>query len=290
MAKDQPKPAVNISEELSLTKVRRFSSLTIGNRLFWRVLIDIRFTRWKRAGRFALFCFFVGPLIGVAEEPRPDECVVLLHGLARTAASMNSVQKHLQANGYQVVNQGYPSRRETIETLAAETIPEALARCPKDSKVHFVTHSMGGILLRAYLSRHELSALARVVMLGPPNEGSEIVDYLGDLPGFGLLNGPAGKQLGTAPSDVPKTLGPVRFQLGVIAGTRTLNPLLSQFLPNPDDGKVSVASTKVEGMSDFIALPVSHPLMMNNAAVMTQISAFLEMGRFNDGQKPATPS
>ena len=230
MAKDQPKPAVNISEELSLTKVRRFSSLTIGDRPFWSVLIDIRFTRWRRAGRFALFCFFVGPLIGVAEEPRPDECVVLLHGLARTAASMNSVQKYLQANGYQVV------------------------------------------------------------MLGPPNQGSEIVDYLGDLPGFGLLNGPAGKQLGTAPSDVPKTLGPVRFQLGVIAGTRTLNPLLSQFLPNPDDGKVSVASTKVEGMSDFIALPVSHPLMMNNAAVMAQISAFLEMGRFNDGQKPATPS
>ena len=235
-------------------------------------------------------CLLLWPFSGLSQEPRTDECVILLHGLARTAGSMNSVQRRLQEHGYLVVNQGYPSRQEPIEVLAATAIPQALAECANAPTVHFVTHSMGGILLRAYLVQHDVPALGRVVMLGPPNQGSEIVDRLANVPGFGLLNGPAGKQLGTSPNDVPKTLGPVRFELGVIAGTRTLNPLLSQLLPNPDDGKVSVAATKVEGMTDFIALPVSHPLMMNNTEVMAQILAFLEIGRFNDGQKPAKPS
>ena len=105
------------------------------------------------------------------------------------------------------------------------------------------------------------------------------------MPGFALLNGPAGKQLGTAATDLPRALGPVDFELGVIAGTRSLNPLLSQLLPNPDDGKVSVAATKVAGMTDFIALPVSHPLMMNNIEVLGQIVAFLANGRFNARRK-----
>ena len=139
------------------------------------------------------------------------------------------------------------------------------------------------------MAEHELPRVGRVVMLGPPNQGSEVVDRLGRLPGFTLLNGPAGKQLGTAATDLPKTLGPVSFELGVIAGTRSLNPLLSQLLPNPDDGKVSVSATKVAGMTDFIALPVSHPLMMNNKEVLRQILAFLAKGRFDARQKPVAP-
>ena len=221
-------------------------------------------------------------------QAEDSQCVVLLHGLARSAASMDAVHDELLANGYRVVNQGYPSRSNIVQVLAEAAIPEALAGCAEADVVHFVTHSMGGILLRAYMAEHELPRVGRVVMLGPPNQGSEVVDRLGRLPGFTLLNGPAGKQLGTAATDLPKTLGPVSFELGVIAGTRSLNPLLSQLLPNPDDGKVSVSATKVAGMTDFIALPVSHPLMMNNNEVLRQILAFLAKGRFNARQKPAT--
>jgi pimeloyl-ACP methyl ester carboxylesterase len=239
---------------------------------------------WKMKPMAVLSVLLLGS--GLQAQATKSECVILLHGLARTSASMNSMQEQLQSSGYQVVNHDYPSRKETVQVLAESAIPEALAACADAKSVHFVTHSMGGILVRAYLLQHELPRLGRVVMLGPPNQGSEVVDRLANVPGFGLLNGPAGKQLGTADTDVPKTLGAVNFELGVIAGTRTLNPLLSQLLPNPDDGKVSVQATKVEGMTDFIALPVSHPLMMNNAAVTEQTLVFLEQGWFNDGQKP----
>lgn len=227
---------------------------------------------------------------GAPAQPADSRCVVLLHGLARSAASMEPVHDELRAIGYRVVNQGYPSRSDTVQVLAEAAIPEALAGCAEAHVVHFVTHSMGGILLRAYLAEHELPRLGRVVMLGPPNQGSEVVDRLGRVPGFAWLNGPAGKQLGTAATDLPRSLGPVDFELGVIAGTRSLNPLLSQLLPNPDDGKVSVPATKLAGMTDFIALPVSHPLMMNNSEVLGQILAFLANGRFNARQKPATAS
>jgi hypothetical protein len=117
-------------------------------------------------------------------------------------------------------------------------------------------------------------------MLGPPNQGSEVVDNLKNTPGFELLNGPAGMQLGTRTTDIPKTLGPANFELGVIAGTQSINLILSSFLPNPDDGKVSVESTKVDGMHDFVALPTTHPFMMKNDAVINQTVYFLKHGKF----------
>ena len=91
----------------------------------------------------------------------------------------------------------------------------------------FVTHSMGGILVRQYLRQHSVPHLHRVVMLGPPNKGSEVVDVLGNTPGFHFINGDAGLQLGTGQGSVPNTLGPVDFDLGIIAGTRSINWILS---------------------------------------------------------------
>jgi hypothetical protein len=208
------------------------------------------------------------------------DCVILLHGLARTAAAMEELGQRLTSAGYTVVNAGYPSREYSIEELAPMAVEEGLKACPQGETVHFVTHSLGGILVRQYLANNELPQLGRVVMLAPPNQGSEVVDKMRNVPGFRLLNGPAGLQLGTGPDDVPRKLPPVDFPLGIIAGTRTFNLMLSQFLPNPDDGKVSVESTKVEGMTDFITVPYSHPFIMERDAVIDLTLRFLQTGSF----------
>lgn len=132
-------------------------------------------------------------------------------------------------------------------------------------------------------------ALGRVVMLGPPNQGSEVVDRFGKMPGFDAINGPAGAQLGTGPDSIPSALGPVSYPVGVIAGTKSINWILSTALPNPDDGKVSVARTRVEGMADFISVAASHPLLVRDADAIRQTLAFLEDGKFVHDAAPAAP-
>lgn len=208
------------------------------------------------------------------------DCVILLHGLARTAAAMETLEERFREAGYSVVNTGYPSREFPVEELAPLAVEAGLAACPQTERVHFVTHSLGGILVRHYLANHELPQLGRVVMLAPPNQGSEVVDRMRRVPGFRLLNGPAGLQLGTGPDDLPRQLPPVNFPLGVVAGTRTINLMLSQFLPNPDDGKVSVASTQVDGMSDFVTVPYSHPFIMERDEVIELALRFIATGHF----------
>jgi pimeloyl-ACP methyl ester carboxylesterase len=210
----------------------------------------------------------------------PPDCVILLHGLARTSDSMASMQAALEQADYQVVNLDYPSRHYNVDQLADLAVTPAIAACPADSKLHFVSHSLGGIVLRHYLEQHPLPRLGHVVMLGPPNQGSEIVDTLREVPGFAWLNGPAGLQLGTTERDLPRQLEQPDFSLGIIAGTQSINLLLSTLLPNPDDGKVSVQSTKLAGMSDHISLPVTHPLMMRDDQVITQTLHFLRYGHF----------
>jgi pimeloyl-ACP methyl ester carboxylesterase len=212
-----------------------------------------------------------------------EECVVLLHGLARSASSMKALEARLISEGYQVSNIDYPSRNHTVEILAALVVRQGIQQCTEKSasKINFITHSLGGILVRVYLKSNKRDDIGRVVMLGPPNQGSEVVDNLKDTPGFELLNGPAGMELGTSSADIPKSLGPVEFELGVIAGTQSINLILSTFLPGPNDGKVSVESTRVEGMTDFIALPTTHPFMMKNKTVMDQAIYFLKHGKFD---------
>jgi len=208
------------------------------------------------------------------------DCVILLHGLARTASSMDKMAAAFLKEGFDVVNVDYPSRHHRVETLADIAVNKGIDKCPRSGSLHFVTHSLGGILVRYYLKHTELPRLGRVVMLGPPNQGSEVVDELRDRPGYTLLNGPAGSQLGTDQDSIPMKLGAANFELGVIAGTESVNPILSRYLPNPDDGKVSVERTKVEGMKDFITVRHSHPFIMQSSDVIQQAISFIQKGEF----------
>ena len=212
-----------------------------------------------------------------------DECVILLHGMLRSAASMETMAEAVEEAGYVVANIDYPSREFTIEELAPLAVSAGLAECEAaaaTAKIHFVTHSLGGILVRKYLSNKEIPNLGRVVMLGPPNQGSQAVDELGDLPGFDWLNGPAGQQLGKGPQSVPLQLGAANFELGIIAGNRTIDPITSAVLDDPDDGKVSVEDTRLEGMADFVVVEHSHAFMMRMQRPVELTIRFLQTGRF----------
>jgi hypothetical protein len=208
--------------------------------------------------------------------------VILLHGMGRTRFSMSHLESVLGERGYPVVNYGYPSTSAPIEELATEHIPKALEMCPGNrvAPVNFVTHSLGGILVRCYLQDHRLPAGSRMVMLSPPNKGTELADRFKDLAFYRWLTGPPGQQLGTSASSLPNKLEPIDMEIGIITGRKTYEPWFSNLLPGEDDGKVSVESAKLDEMSDFRVVDSAHTFIMNDPEVIRQIDAFLRNGRF----------
>ena len=219
----------------------------------------------------------------VSTNALKSETVILLHGLCRTSRSMTKMQRALERSGYTVLNVDYPSRTAPIPKLADDAIGHALAVCRQNgaTTIDFVTHSMGGILVRSYLARHSVPDLGRVVMLAPPNQGSEVVDKLGRFGPFKWIHGPAGNELGTGNDSLPNRIGPANFPVGIIAGDRSINWINSLLIPGPDDGKVSVKRARLSGMTDFIVLHATHPLVMRNTRAIRQTIAFLQNGKFD---------
>jgi triacylglycerol lipase len=214
-----------------------------------------------------------------------SECVILLHGLGRFRQSMRGLEQHLKSLGYSTVNLAYPSTTKSIETIAETHLAAAVQGCEaqRAGKIHFVGHSLGGIIVRQYLQRHSVPAGSRLVMLSPPNQGSELVDLLLHIPFYQWVTGPAGQELGTGPDSVVHRLKPVGIEIGVIAGNLSINLVFSAFLEGPDDGTVSVKSTMLPEMRDFLSVPNIHTFIMRDPLVMRQVAHFLKHGKFDHG-------
>ena len=232
-----------------------------------------------------LLIFLVSACSKRVAEPT-SECVVLLHGLARTSLSMELMAWSLEDRGYRIANIDYPSREYPIEELAPMAVGDGINACNEGGKVdaiHFVTHSLGGILVRYYFAENQLDEMGRVVMLGPPNQGSIAADTLRDLPGFDWVNGPVGTQLGKGEESIPLQLGTPNFEFAVIAGNQTIDPVTSAVLEDPDDGRVSVSDTRLDGMQDFRVVNASHAFIMQKTQVFLLVEKFLRTGSF-DGE------
>lgn len=248
------------------------------------------------------FCFATAVLVWLAtwvavnsvpaakENNHSNGCAILLHGLGRTSRSMHKMGQALSEAGYLTINMDYPSRQKPIEQLADEVVSKGIEQCRDTAagRIDFVTHSMGGIVLRYYLSQQHISELGRVVMLSPPNQGSEATDRLKHNFIYHWVNGPAGQQLGTGPDDMAAALGPVDYQTGIITGDRHsfFDGWLADIIPGKDDGKVSVERAKVEGMTDFLVLPYAHSFIMQADEVIAQTLHFLLYGEFQPDNQP----
>jgi pimeloyl-ACP methyl ester carboxylesterase len=211
-------------------------------------------------------------------EPAHDR-VILIHGLGRSPLSMMRLQWTLRRAGYQVSNLRYPSRRADCFQVAFSRL-DAIINQSHSGKIHFVTHSLGGIIVRQYLAGREIPNLGRVVMLAPPNHGSELADHLRNNPLGRWITGPIGRQMGTTPGDLSAQLGPARFQVGVIAADGPGFPWYPGVFQAPNDGIVSVESAKLDGMTDFLVVRGSHTFIMWRRETARQVQSFLREGRF----------
>lgn len=236
----------------------------------------------KNLKRIILILLLVGVSPLPAVETENGACVILLHGMGRTQYSMSLIEEALLEKGYAVWNASYPSLSEKVEDLAKPAVEAGLEFCAEKNAttIHFVTHSLGGILVRYYLQDHQIKNLGRIVMLAPPNKGSEVSDQMKDDFIYRTFLGPAGQEVGTEKESLPNKLKPIPGEIGIIAGEKDGEPWFLPEIPGKDDGKVAVERTKLPEMKDFLLVKAGHTFIMRNETVINQILYFLENGGF----------
>ncbi len=249
--------------------------------------------RRSAAAAFAVFAALAGLGALLREKPEllaPDardvEDVVLLHGLGRTDRAMRPLEHALVGAGYRVHNLAYPSLAEEPAQLVSIISEQIDACCAHAEKLHLVTHSLGGLLARAALAQHPRANLGRVVMLAPPNNGSAYADLARGARRTGLALAPAVAALGTDPLGLARKLPTPNYEVGVIAGTRSINPLDPLLGAGASDGAVSVASTRLQGMADFVTVDATHSSIRRKPEVHAQVIAFLRSGHFEHTAAP----
>lgn len=213
------------------------------------------------------------------------ETIVLIHGLGRSNVSMWMMDHRLEKAGYEVVRVGYNSLTQTPEEILQQVSDQINDCCARlQQPVHFVGHSLGGLMIRAYLVENQVAHLGRVVLIGTPNTGTPVVDLFQDK-WWMKLAGPTAMALGTQATSFPNSLPKPDYPVGVIAGIVERGPMTKK-IPGDDDGLVPVESTRVEGMRDFVVIDTNHTMMRYDDEVLRQTIAFLRNGAFDQPSKP----
>ncbi len=218
--------------------------------------------------------------VQASEVKNDGDYVVILHGIARSNKHMEKLATYLQKDQFDVINLNYPSTTYDIEDLTEIINKEISKKTNKDKPIHFVGYSMGGLMVRALIHKYNYKNLGRVVQLAPPNQGSEIADLLKNFWPYKKIYGPAGQQLITDQSAIKDLFGEVNYELGIVAGSATIDPISSAIIPGKNDGKVAVERTKLEGMKDHIVVSASHTFFPSNKEVQKQTLFFLKNGNF----------
>lgn len=248
---------------------------------------------------FAIFIFgvtVIGALVTVLYEEgnmhysdrleviQNHDCVAVLHGLSMPKKHMSFLARSLEKEGYRVANIAYPSTTDTLPNLARHHVRPQLPQC--EGQLHFVGHSMGGLIIRELLHQDTPDNIGRIVMLGTPNHGSEVVDFMLKTPVlkqlFSAFFGPAAAQMQVVDNAYLKELQIPVVPIGIIAGENYIDPIGGMLLlPAPNDGKVSVKSTKLKTMTDHIVLEDSHLWLPISHKARMQTMHFLKYGKFN---------
>ena len=217
--------------------------------------------------------------------PVRSECVILVHGLYRSAASMSLIEHRLINEGYKVINIDYASTRTSIHAVAEKEVAAAVARAKKQGyeRIHFVSNSLGALIIRTYLQEHHLPKGSRIIMLAPPNQGSELADWAHEtFPRLSRLAGPAATRLGTRNQPFTSKLNPIGGEIGIIIGDQSWNPLFSEILPGSDDGAVTIERAKLTEMREFLVTSCNHTTILLVPHIRDQVLCFLQTGRFSD--------
>jgi pimeloyl-ACP methyl ester carboxylesterase len=214
-------------------------------------------------------------------QPPSKHLVLLVHGILRSTGTFSALEKALIEAGFDAVAISYPSTRATIEEHA-EGLARLLDRQEGTETVSFVTHSMGGLVVRHLLSRDEAwqrrIAVHRIVLIAPPNQGSAVARLLKDIPAYRMIYGAAGQQLTPAEvSKIPLIEHPFAIVAGGTGDGEGFNPLL----PGDDDGTVGLAETRLEGTLDFLVVPEIHAVISNHQDTIRATINFLKHGKFD---------
>lgn len=205
------------------------------------------------------------------------ETVILVHGYFRTGRDMRQLHRLLEECGWRVITVTIPAIFGTLEDCRTALESVLAGDALHDGPVHLVGHSFGGLVIRDFLAKNRLPCPGRCVLIGTPNHGSRLADLgVRIFPPIAHILKPL-RALTTNAPDIPPSLAPIA--VGVIAGNR--NRLLTGvFLPPESDGRVEVASTRFEGMTDFIVVPHVHTKIHRRPETARLVDRFLRTGRF----------